>query len=195
MKQLIESVAVSLECSDLESIKAHLGNLYIFTANGRFPPQTENDDRFATLIIQLPSNYKVQNNEPALITKYKNETIPHSFGIDTHSSAFNAYYAAYFTDPNLEIKHNPIAEGIRVCLSYNLYWKGSPNKRPNIDKDKTLNREIENVLKTWNGKDCLLIDLQYQYKRSDIEERGVYALKQTDHERVLYLRPDKCLIG
>eukprot|EP01084_Bolivina_argentea_P010807 20148_1 len=76
IKELVNNVSSQLGCDSLENIQAHCYKLLIYEKDGHFVEHRDTqkiDGMFATLIIQLPCNYKNIGNKPTLIIKHKNK--------------------------------------------------------------------------------------------------------------------------
>ena len=91
----------------------------------------------------MPCNYT-----GGRITVYhQNKKKEFDFGGEEALATF--YYAAFYAECHHEIE--PVTEGYRLCLIYNLIWKGSPNDIP-VPPDHQLNLvayKIKSTLKKW----------------------------------------------
>lgn len=77
----------------------------------------KSEGMFGTLIIQLPSNY----SGGQLAVYHQSKSMEFDFGGPAGYNNF--HYAAFYADCQHEIK--PVTEGHRLCLIYNLLYRGS----------------------------------------------------------------------
>ena len=98
---------------------------------------------FGTLVIQLPSNY----SGGQLIVYHQSKSMEFDFGGPIGCT--DIHYAAFYADCQHEIK--PVTEGYRLCLVYNLVYRGSGGCPAPADNQKVVSALLSSI-KKW-GKD------------------------------------------
>ena len=129
---------------------------------------------FGTLIVQLPSVY----DGGQLVVKHLTEKKEFDFSGSDNSSDF--HYAAFYADCIHEIK--PVTQGYRLCLVYNLIYKGLGVCPAPVDHQQQV-KEIVLAMNDWNNdnlNNCPLMMayvLEHQYPKSSTSFR---LLKRAD---------------
>ena len=118
---------------------------------------------FGTLVIQLPCNY----TGGSIVVHHQNEKKEFNFG--GSDALGNFYYVAFYADCLHEVK--PVTDGYRLCLIYNLIWKGSPNDAPTPPDHQFVINKINSILKEWensttNSPKLMASLLEHQYSSS-----------------------------
>jgi predicted 2-oxoglutarate/Fe(II)-dependent dioxygenase YbiX len=111
LKEIVGEIRSGLGVN--KKIEAHLYKLLLYEPGSFFKPHvdTEKEDKmFATLVIQLPSDY----TGGELIVKHKDQT--HTF--DHSKTPCSMFYCAFYADCEHELKQ--VQSGYRLCLVYNL---------------------------------------------------------------------------
>jgi hypothetical protein len=113
---------------------------------------------FATLVIMLPSIY--EGGE--LIVHHAGKHQVFDFAAE---SAHSAYFIAFYCDCEHEIL--PIRSGYRLCLVYNLIWRGSKEQAPTPPGFETSVKSAISILQRWQADPsarsnlCYVLDHQY----------------------------------
>ena len=113
LQEILRSVAVGLGC-DQEEISAVLYKLLVYEKGGFFKAHRDtekSDGMFGTLVIVLPSAHR--GGELIIHHAGRKSTIDLS-GDEVSEFAFAAFYA------DCEHEVEPVTQGCRVCLDYNL---------------------------------------------------------------------------
>ena len=127
IKSIFEYIAIKLGCcpENVKYVHGYPYKLLIYQKDGHFIQHRDTqkaDGMFATLIIQLPSKYKVIDNKPILTVKHKDDVYNYYFGTNKTDCEYNIYYAAHYCD--LVHKINRIKSGVRISITYNICWEG-----------------------------------------------------------------------
>ena len=96
---------------------------------------------FGTLVIQLPSNYS--GGELAIYHQSKSK----KFDFGGFVGCNNFHYAAFYADCQHEIK--PVTKGYRLCLIYNLVYRGSDNCPSPADNQQIISAVVASM-KEWS---------------------------------------------
>ncbi len=129
---------------------------------------------FGTLVVQLPSIY----DGGQLIVKHLTERKEFDFSGSDNSSYF--HYVAFYADCIHEVK--PVTQGYRLCLVYNLMYKGLGVCPAPVDHQQQV-KEIVSAMNDWNNdksNNCPLMMayvLEHQYPKSSTSFR---LLKRAD---------------
>ena len=122
---------------------------------------------FGTLVIQLPCNY----TGGSIVVHHQNEKKEFNFG--GSDALGNFYYVAFYADCLHEVK--PVTDGYRLCLIYNLIWKGSPNDAPTPPDHQFVINKINLILKEWekdtespDSPEMMASLLEHQYSSSSL---------------------------
>ena len=118
---------------------------------------------FGTLVIQLPCNY----TGGSIVVHHQDEKKEFNFG--GSDALGNFYYVAFYADCLHEVKQ--VTDGYRLCLIYNLIWKGSPNDAPTPPDHQLVINKINSILKEWensttNSPKLMASLLEHQYSSS-----------------------------
>ena len=129
------------------------------------------DGMFGTLVIQLPSDY----SGGELIVKHRGEEKVFSFSGLQGSTNF--HIAAFYADCQHEIKK--VTAGYRLCLVYNLLYKGSKSFLVPPDNSLLVNRVVAAV-KQWNadaeGPPVLAYILEHMYTETSLSFKSLKNL-------------------
>lgn len=131
---------------------------------------------FGTLVIQLPCNYTGGKLSVSHLSKKK------EFDFGGPKANTNYYYVAFYADCLHEVE--PVAVGYRLCLVYNLIWKGSDTEVPYPPDNQKDIATVSAALNKWE-KDCNLPEspemmtyiLEHQYSKCGLSFKH---LKSTD---------------
>eukprot|EP01083_Nonionella_stella_P180198 641929_1 len=191
IQQLISSVSISLgiDYEHIHFIEAHLDKLHISKDNACFARSDELDkpaDAFATLIVQVPSNYSVVNGDPILTI----EDDAFYFGTDDGYAPFNIFHAAFYNDTHAT--HNVIENGYRTCITYHICWNGPKHNAPTTDKMKHLSEEVDRVLQSWDAKQCIVLPLKHQYDVNELTD--FHQLKPIDIKQANVLNKEPFVV-
>ena len=116
---------------------------------------------FGTLVVQLPSDYEGGQ----LTVFHQGKETEYSFG--GPEACYNFYFAAFYADCQHDIK--PVTKGYRLCLIYNLLYRGIEECPAPADNQKQVSAIIS-AMTAWN-EDAISIDspemmtfmLEHQY--------------------------------
>ncbi len=100
---------------------------------------------FGTLVIQLPSNYT--GGELAVYHQSKSK----KFDFGGSMGCSNFHYVAFYADCQHEIK--PVTKGYRLCLIYNLVYRG-PGNCPVLADHREIVSAVISSMKEW-GEDLV----------------------------------------
>ena len=129
------------------------------------------DGMFGTLVIQLPSDY----SGGELMVKHRGEEKVFSFSGLQGSTNF--HFAAFYADCQHEIKK--VTAGNRLCLVYNLLYKGSKSFLVPPDNSLLVNRVVAAV-KQWNagaeGPPVLAYILEHMYTETSLSFKSLKNL-------------------
>jgi len=142
---------------------------------------------FATLVIQLPSNY----TGGQLVVHHDGAKVTNDFS--GQENQFTYFYSAFYCDCDHEIL--PLITGVRACLIYNLCLTGK-SKIPNAPKLSAHRAEFEALLDNWKTavvhEDAddkapakIIYVLAHQYSNDSLDWEN---LKGSDKALTLFLR-------
>lgn len=175
----MNEIQLSLGCEDI-TVTSKLYKLLFYEPGGHFKPHRDTEKHpgmFATLIIQLPSNFKGGD----LVVKHRCKEKRVQFSCkDAKSSCI---YAAHYADCEHELTE--IKSGYRMALVYSLCWDGngvvpSPPDLPTSN----LAGFLGNVVDVVPHPGIVAWGLDHQYSRKSFLDKGVKALKGGD--RLVY---------
>ena len=116
---------------------------------------------FGTLVIQMPSDY--EGGQLTVFHRGK-ET---EYNFSGPEACYNFYFAAFYADCQHEIK--PVTKGYRLCLIYNLLYRGVDVCPAPADNQKQVSA-IVSAMTAWNedavSEDCpelMTFMLEHQY--------------------------------
>eukprot|EP01083_Nonionella_stella_P079223 217177_1 len=187
IRDLVGSVCIQLGCdrNSITNVKAHRYKLLVYTKDGHFLEHRDTqkvDGMFATLIVQLPSDYKVVDDKATLIVKHRNKSFEFYFGVDDNENKHNIFYTAHYCD--LPHRINKIQSGVRIAVIYNLCWNGPKQTKPMIDNFDNLTSEIKSIVTRWNEPSAIAVDLEHLYTESEFVRDGIQALKGLDAAKI-----------
>lgn len=182
------------------NVIARCDKLLIYAKDRHFVNDKNRDrapETFARLIIQLPSVFKIKDEQAPLTVEYKGEEYNHYFGMnvrnvdkDENSCKFNIYYAGHYFD--LVGKVNEIKSGYRIVVIYNLCWQGDMNIIPSIERFEQPENELRAIIEAWNNNKndnkVIGINLKHSYEKDELLEDGSAALIGADFERIYLLQ-------
>eukprot|EP01084_Bolivina_argentea_P035993 66627_1 len=164
INSVIRSVTSNLYVKESKYVSGKCNKLLIYNSEldgnvRNTEEKKQNENIFATLLIQLPSKFKTVNNKPVM--RVGDER--YYFGSDCR---YNINCVAYYSD--LKTAMNKIDTGIRLVVQYDLFWEGSMDNKPTgIRSFDHLTKDINDVIVKWDGKKVMAIDLQYDYDCGD----------------------------
>ena len=129
---------------------------------------------FGTLIIQLPSNYT--GGKLIVYHQGKKSEFDYS-GPDCHS---NCYFTSFYADCQHEVEE--VTEGYRLCLIYNLMYKGLDECPASAAADKQVST-IVSAMREWEEDievDCpniITFLLEHKYSKGSL---SLHLLKNCD---------------
>jgi hypothetical protein len=127
---LLDTIKTKL-APDTQNIRAELYKLLIYEKGNHFIKHQDtqrNKHHFASLVIFLPSVY---TGGDLVISHQNYKERSFNFSLtnkDEENKPLQCNYVAFYTDCHHEIK--PLKSGLRVTLTYNLFFKGSKVPRP-----------------------------------------------------------------
>jgi predicted 2-oxoglutarate/Fe(II)-dependent dioxygenase YbiX len=174
MQQLInEKVKPGLGILN-KGITYSLYKLLLYEKGGHFKPHrdTEKEDRmFATLILQLPSTY--EGGE--IIVSLRENKQKYDFSTNAE---YYPYFAAFYADCEHQIE--PVTNGYRICLIYNLIYSGH-GEVPKVNDQTEFFNQLAELEEQWLEDDDapsnLIYILEHQYSAAGLRFKN---LKGTD---------------
>ena len=126
---------------------------------------------FGTLVIQLPSNY----SGGQLIVYHQSKSMEFDFGGPIGCT--DIHYAAFYADCQHEIK--PVTKGYRLCLIYNLVYRGSGNCPAPADNQQIVSSVISSMREWGEDLDPPMMTylLEHQYCEASL---SFQLLKNSD---------------
>ena len=128
---------------------------------------------FATLVIQLPSDYSGGH----LAVYHQSETKTFNFSGAAGRTSF--HYSAFYADCQHEIK--PVTKGYRLCLVYNLVYTGPGDSPAPSDNQKVVSKFVSSMKEWTEAADAeyplMAYMLQHKYSRAGLSFK---SLKNSD---------------
>ena len=128
-------------------IKANLYKVLLYEKGGHFKPHRDTEKEegmFATLVIQLPSNF--QGGDVRVSHLGQTKTLESSADCDSVLK-----YSAFYADCEHELL--PVTEGWRMCLVYNIVCS-SPDQASDLrafEREKALQETLKVFCAQWRG--------------------------------------------
>eukprot|EP00794_Sanderia_malayensis_P009480 gene9480-10470_t len=180
-----------------KSVKAVLYKFLLYDKGGHFKVHRDTEKSpgmFATLLIQLPSEYKGGN----LLVHHDGKSKRHDFGQQSGTSPFYIHFAAHYSDVQHEVEE--VVDGYRCILAYNLCWTG-PSEPPSQAKLQTAAQGMLNLLNDrWkNRPEALIFPVKHMYSKAGLTNgssslKGHDAILASVLKKVNELMPkEKCL--
>lgn len=157
-----------IECSFTPS----LYKLKLYKTGSFLKPHRDSekmDGMFATLIIQLPSQYKGGQ----LVVRHDGKTITSDFSSVEASNPFSTFFTAFFRDCEHEVLE--VTEGYRLCLVYILICHRS--EVPIAPQRNALEVQLITLIKDWEYNGKLVYALKHKYSEANLSFDN---LKTTD---------------
>lgn len=184
MNEILTKIEVDLGCKEV-GIESQLYKVLIYEKGGFFAPHrdTEKIDRmFATLVVMMPSIYEGGQ----LVVRHKNEMKTFDFSTENVTSV---HYAAFYCDCEHELK--PVTLGFRMCLVYNVAYKGEMRPLP-VDQSQNI-QKISSLFEKWlsnpeTPKMAIMLDHSYTQRNLSFQ-----SLKGTDRVLIESLKQIKKL--
>lgn len=157
-----------IECSFTPS----LYKLLLYKTGSFFKPHRDSekeDGMFATLTIQLPSQYKGGQ----LIVRHDGKTRTSDFSSYDSSNAFSTFFNAFYCDCEHEVLK--VTEGYRMCLVYNLISDRS--EIPKAPRRNDLEVQLKTLIENWEYQGKLVYALKHKYSEANLSFDN---LKTTD---------------
>lgn len=185
LQALVAQVAEKLGVES-SRVEARLEKLLLFKEGG-FLKRNGNAktecDRFATLMIQLPSHF----TDGSLAVSHGSETHSFEFGAGGQAQ-YECHFAAFYADCDFNVRS--IKSGRRLAILYSLHFNaycrdlGWYMKKPTATNVLSQIRELAFNLKHIRKDDSLfLLPLEELYTTDSFQQLGVGALKGTDSEK------------
>lgn len=145
-----------------------------------FAPADEDPDLFATILIQLPSEYKGGE----LVFSHDGKTEWCRQGADDGLSRFKSFYSVSYAHVQRELK--PIESGFRLTLQYKIVWLlGPPKPVPSVDGLAEFANALQGYVDYYPaGNWHLAFELAYEYDSEDLLTHGIFALYGEDWRNV-----------
>ena len=181
VQALTNRVVLELGCDQRAVVEPILYKALLYETGGHFKchKDTEKEDNmFATLVIQLPS----QCTGGTLSMQLGKERKVALFGQHNGNASYQAHYAAFYAD----VEHclEPVTSGHRLSLTYSLCWKTPSIALPNLSS--TPIDSLLPILTSWSTvpgrfKGPIGIVLEHEYTDSYFSQ-GMNILKGRDLE-------------
>lgn len=145
-----------------------------------FVPLNEDPDLFATLVVQLPSDYT--GGQVVFQDDGNKEEFTH--GADNGQSRFKYFYTVSYANTQREMK--PIETGFRLTLRYDIVWVGSSAKVvPRVDSLTDFADALQGYVDYYPaGNWHLAFELAREYESADLLANGIFALEGEDWRNV-----------
>ncbi|CAJ2512875.1 Uu.00g009940.m01.CDS01 [Anthostomella pinea] len=168
-------------------ISLHLYKFLLYKEGGHFAKHrdTKEDDMFATLVVQLPSEH--QGGELVVYRDDAAEPVRHDFGQAAGKSAYACHYAVHYADAEHAV--TPITRGYRLALVYSICWpRSSAQPAETRDINKQLKTDMAETLTAVarTGRSFHLF-FDHAYTTKTIEALGIAGLKGIDRSRMAVL--------
>jgi hypothetical protein len=152
---VLAMVKSTFKIGDASTISAKLTKAVLYeseqtTANTASKPKWQTEPRrakgsneFATLVIQLPSEYE----GGSFSLRYNDSQPCHKFN-DSHNAFYESQYVAYYD----AVEHCtiPVVSGYRFVLVYTLLWNDVKIPAPRLRKNADVIARLHNYLHSWS---------------------------------------------
>lgn len=162
-----------------QKVNAELYKLLIYEKGSFFAPHRDTEKTpgmFATLVVGLPSRHRGGR----LIVRHDGQTKNIDFATD--DAEFQTQYAAFYADCQHEIE--PVAEGYRVSLVYNLALAGKKTQPSAPHSARAVEKAAEFLTELFSGPsadlDKIVVPLDHQYTEAGLDPQ---QLKGADRAR------------
>eukprot|EP01083_Nonionella_stella_P092183 257953_1 len=154
IQKLMHSVSVELGCDrkTVQYVKVRRDKLLIYDKDTDVAQTTDTDELdgvFAKIVIQLPSDYAINDNNPVLMVKHGD--ISQAFYFGRSDSQYNIYLAAFLSSGLQEETRNVIQNGTRIVVTYHLCWNGPRHLMPAIANIDTITNDVDKILTLWKS--------------------------------------------
>eukprot|EP01083_Nonionella_stella_P092184 257954_1 len=183
IQKLIHSVSVELGCDrkTAQYVKARRHKLLIYDKDTDVAQTTntgELDGVFAKIVIQLPSDYAINDDNPVLMVKHGD--ISEAFDLHEESQ-YNIYFASFLLSGLEQETRNAIEHGTRIVVTYHLYWNGPKHLMPAIANIDTITNDVDKILTLWKS------DTQYPIAiclENTPHGDGIHSLQGVDYPKI-----------